>query len=118
MGFLKKDSGKTPKEELEKVIELFGSVLENPALFCLCGMLAADLPTLAPEIVKELSLFFSTLEHHVESILKKGKFAKSPSLEAKSFIACLEGMLLLSRMEGGKSHFMAMAKNYAAKWGL
>lgn len=112
---------KNPQEQLMTIVDLFASVLENPNMFCLCGMLAADLPTLAPGITKELTNYFEKFETYVENIFKMGETQKywicsqSPAFEAKSLIASFQGMLLLSRMQGGKNHFIQMAKNYISK---
>lgn len=115
------NQNKDPREQLFVIVDLFASVLDNPNTFCLCGMLAADLPTLAPAITEELADYFKKIEARVQAIFEAGEQAKlwtcaqSAAFEAKSLIAAFQGMLLVSRMQGGKSHFIKMAQNYISK---
>ncbi len=112
---------KSPQDKLLVIVDLFSAVLDNPNMFCLCGMLAADLPTLSDSIALELAKYFENIEKHIAFIFEEGinskiwKLIESPSLEAKSLIAAFQGMLLLSRMQGGKSYFIEMANNYISK---
>lgn len=118
---LPENTGKNPREQLFVIVDLFASVLDNPNTFCLCGMLAADLPTLAPAITTELADYFKKIEARVQAIFEAGEGEKlwsctqSAAFEANSLIAAFQGMLLLSRMQGGKSHFIKMAQNYISK---
>lgn len=118
---LPENKDKNPRDKLLVIVDLFASVLDNPNMFCLCGMLAADLPTLAPSISLELTDYFNKIEARVEQIFEAGEREKlwtctqSASFEASSLIAAFQGMLLLSRMRGGKNHFIKMAQNYISK---
>lgn len=112
----------SPQEQLLAVIDLFASVLDDPNLFCLCGMLAADYPTLSKELVEELTHYFNDFEKHIQTIFEKGEKEslwtchQSSLFEARSLISTFEGMLLMSRLRGGKEGFQQMARNYVSKW--
>lgn len=109
---------KSPKERLYKLISLFAKVVSQPQMYCLCGMLAADYPSLDPKIQQELRGVFGFLENWVAQNLicgeKEGlwRCSSDPELMACIFVASLEGMLLMCRLKNGKEGFLQMATEY------
>ena len=71
--------------------------------FCVCGLLASELPTLPPEVAAEVTSFFRFLSTWLTSIMEKGvaegslRLSNTPSTEAETFIACIYGAMLSAR---------------------
>jgi len=71
--------------------------------FCVCGLLASELPALPPEVAAEVTSFFRFLSTWLTSIMEKGaaegslRLSDTPSVEAETFIACIYGAMLSAR---------------------
>lgn len=82
--------------------------------FCICAMLAAELPTIPAEIAGEVLGHFQDLTAWLAAVLKKGK-AKgqfrlhgSAAVEARSFMATVHGAMLAARAFGDPQTFQAI----------
>lgn len=108
-------------EKLHGFINFMGQVLEVPNMYCLCGMLAADFPTLDSKIQEQLLATFLLLQSWISRALEQGereeklRLRHGAELAAKMVLSSLEGMLLLSRLQGGKQLFLKMAREYIAQ---
>lgn len=97
-------SCKTPLAKLYALADLFGQVLKKGNAFCLCGMLTADFLTLPKMMKEELIEFFKLEEHWIQQVLQKGKevhgWEMNDAQKRSSLImSCLQGLLLLARLE-------------------
>lgn len=93
----------TTKEKLWVFIELYGGVLKDPYAYCLCGMLAADLVTLPEKMQDTLKKSFVEQQGWVAQVLREGQTVESPEIEAAMIVGCLQGMLLMARLETNPS---------------
>jgi TetR/AcrR family transcriptional repressor of nem operon len=107
-------SGAPPGERLRQYVNLYGDTLEGGRM-CLCGMLAAEITTLAPPMQEELRRFFDLNEEWLAWEFQEGRKAGSLNFEgdprdaARSFIGALEGAMLVARSYGDSSRFETAA---------
>jgi len=90
----------TLREQLTQYVELFSGIMDGGGL-CLCGILAADEPTLPEEVRREVRRFFDEQEDWLTDILKV-ETSGGAGLQgcetardvARLFLATLEGAML------------------------
>jgi len=87
---------------------------------CLCGMLAAEYPTL-PDAMRALVVtFFDQNEAWLEGVLEQGlgdgslRFTGTAPSTARMIIGCLEGAMLVARPYGDIPRFQDTASNLVA----
>jgi len=93
-----------PLAELNAYIGYWSQCIEDgSSSFCLCAMLAAELPTLPEEIAAEVSGHFRDLSGWLTSLLEKGQsegtfqLQDAPDVEAKALMATVHGAMLSAR---------------------
>jgi TetR/AcrR family transcriptional regulator, transcriptional repressor for nem operon len=90
--------------------ELYAEVLRSQRM-CLCGMLAAEYPTLPGAMQASVVSFFDQNEAWLHDVLEQGRgdgslhFTGSPRDAARMIISCLEGALLVTRPYGDIPRF-------------
>jgi TetR/AcrR family transcriptional repressor of nem operon len=81
----------------------------NP--FCVCALLAAELPTLPPEVAVEVRAYFRFLSAWMTSLLECGvkeqvfTITSSPQVEAEALMATVHGAMLSARAYGDPEIF-------------
>jgi TetR/AcrR family transcriptional repressor of nem operon len=106
-------------KKLRDYTRIYEAVLAKDRM-CLCGMLAAELSTLAPEMRARLNAFFDANEAWLVGVLDAGRSAGSLSFEgpahakARMVIGALEGAMLLARVYGQVARFTAVATELLA----
>jgi len=91
-------------------------IRDGTASFCICAMLAAELPAIPGEVADEVRGHFQDLTAWLAAILKKGaakgQFALRDSavIEAKSFMATVHGAMLAARALGDPKTFQAIVQ--------
>lgn len=94
--------------------ELYADVLRNQRM-CLCGMLAAEYPTLPGAMQASVVSFFDQNEAWLQNVLEQGRsdgtlyFTGSPRDAARMIISCLEGAMLVTRPYGDIPRFQDAA---------
>lgn len=82
-------------------------IRDGTSSFCICAMLAAELPALPADVAAEVKGFFRDLSAWLASVLAQGAasgaFASqaSPEQEAEAFMATVHGAMLSARAYGG-----------------
>jgi TetR/AcrR family transcriptional regulator, transcriptional repressor for nem operon len=90
--------------------ELYAEVLRSQRM-CLCGMLAAEYPTLPGAMQASVVSFFDQNEAWLHDVLEQGRgdgslhFTGSARDAARMIISCLEGALLVTRPYGDIPRF-------------
>jgi TetR/AcrR family transcriptional regulator, transcriptional repressor for nem operon len=93
---------------------LYADVLRNQRM-CLCGMLAAEYPTLPASMQASVVSFFDQNETWLQDVLEQGRsdgslhFTGSPRDTARMIISCLEGAMLVTRPYGDIPRFQDAA---------
>ena len=71
--------------------------------FCICAMLATELPTIPEEVAVEVRGHFHDLNAWLASVLKRGAAAgqfhlpNNPAISARAFMAAVHGAMLMAR---------------------
>ena len=79
--------------------------------FCVCALLASELPALPPEIAVEVRAYFRFLSSWLTKVMQRGaeqgvlKFTGSAELEAETFMATVHGAMLSARAYGTPAIF-------------
>jgi TetR/AcrR family transcriptional repressor of nem operon len=93
---------------LRAYAELHLEVLRGGKL-CLCGMLAADYPTLPPAMQEAVRAFFDMNRRWVAGVLERGRldgsfrYAAAPDEVARALVGSLQGAMLITRPDGNPS---------------
>lgn len=93
-----------PVTELQAYVDYWATCIrEGSSPFCICAMLAVELPTLPPEIASEVTGHFSDLTDWLASLLRRGESEKrlrisgTPADEASLLMATVHGAMLSAR---------------------
>lgn len=82
--------------------------------FCVCAMLASELPALPVEVAVEVRAFFKLLSTWLTSVMERGATAgrlslsATPEIEAEAFMASVHGAMLSARAYGSSDVFAAI----------
>jgi TetR/AcrR family transcriptional regulator, transcriptional repressor for nem operon len=96
-------------------------ILDGSTPFCICGMLAAELPTIPENVAGEVQGFFRDLTDWLTSVLKRGaaegQFALqgTAAQEAKTFMAIVYGAMLTARASGDPKTFRSIVQPAIAR---
>lgn len=107
--------------KLKRFGDIFKNTLESENRMCLFGMLASDCSTLEPEITHALRQSFNEQEVWLERVLTDGRRAGSLDFEgnaieeARSFLASLEGAILVARTYQDPARFDSAKRRLLAK---
>ena len=89
-------------------------IADGSVTFCVCALLASEIPALPPEIALEVRAYFRALSAWLTSVMERG--AKQGTLalsgtarsEAESFMATVHGAMLSARAYGDPKIFDAV----------
>jgi TetR/AcrR family transcriptional regulator, transcriptional repressor for nem operon len=105
--------------KLEAYADLYAGVLRNERM-CMCGILAAEYPTLPAAMQSEVVRFFDENEQWLTTVLIKGKadgtltYSGRPEDVAQGILSTLEGAMLVARPYGDLARFDAAARQLLA----
>lgn len=91
-----------------------GCIRDNTSSFCVCVMLASELPVIPANIADEVKGFFRDLSSWLASVLSKGVangsfvLETSSEREAESLMAAVHGAMLSARAYGGDADVFDM----------
>jgi TetR/AcrR family transcriptional repressor of nem operon len=106
-----------PVDQLRAYTGLWANCIEDATLtFCVCALLAGEIPVLPQQIVLEVRAYFRALSAWLTSVLKQG--AKEGSLvlsgtaeaEAEAFMATVHGAMLSARAYGDGKVFAVITQ--------
>jgi TetR/AcrR family transcriptional regulator, transcriptional repressor for nem operon len=103
------------RAKLEAYVDLYAGVLRNERM-CMCGILAAEYPTLPGGMQSEVIRFFDENQTWLAALLEQGKadgtLAYTGRAEdvAQGILSTLEGAMLVARPYGDLARFDAAAK--------
>jgi TetR/AcrR family transcriptional repressor of nem operon len=104
-----------PFEVLKIYTNHWASCIEDASRpFCVCAMLASELPALPPEIAVEVKAFFRFLSAWLTSVMERGcmegflSLSSEPDIEAEAFMASVHGAMLSARAYGTPDVFGAI----------
>lgn len=86
-------------------------ITDASAPFCVCALLANELPALPQEVALEVRAHFRSLSAWLTSVLERGvqqgrlQLGKAPRVEAEVFLATVHGAMLSARAYGDPKMF-------------
>ena len=86
-------------------------ITDASAPFCVCALLANELPVLPQEVALEVRAHFRSLSGWLTSVLERGvqqgrlQLGKAPRVEAEVFLATVHGAMLSARAYGDPKMF-------------
>jgi TetR/AcrR family transcriptional repressor of nem operon len=107
------------RAKLEAYADLYAGVLRNERM-CMCGILAAEYPTLPAAMQAEVVRFFDENQKWLAKLLEEGKadgtltFRGQPEEVAQGILSTLEGAMLVARPYGDLRRFNAAASQLLA----
>ena len=110
---------RTAPAKLSAYAKLYADVLSQQRM-CLCGMLAAEYPTLPPPMQSAVLEFFDHNEAWLQAVLEQGRTEGSleftgPARDtARMIISGLEGAMLVTRPYGDAARFQVAADSLLA----
>jgi TetR/AcrR family transcriptional regulator, transcriptional repressor for nem operon len=84
---------------------------DNTIPFCVCALLASELPALPPDVSAEVRAYFRFLSGWLSSAMERGErqgslvLSNAPELEAEAFMATVHGAMLSARAYGDPKIF-------------
>lgn len=101
-----------PADQLRAYTGYWAECIGDPtSAFCVCALLATQIPVLPPEIVAEVQAHFRTLSAWLTSVLEAGAaagsltFSDTARAEAEGFMAAVHGAMLSARAYGDPQVF-------------
>ena len=101
-----------PRDQLSRYVAYWEKCLADAsAPFCVCALLATELPVLPAEVVAEIRMHFATLSAWLESAFERGArlgiivSPNTPRAEAEAFMAFVHGAMLSARVTGDPKLF-------------
>jgi TetR/AcrR family transcriptional repressor of nem operon len=101
-----------PQEQLRAYIQFWTTCIADGSMpFCVCALLASELPILPDEVALEVRGYFRLLSGWLTSVLERGMqqglvmLAQEPRIEAEAFMATVHGAMLSARAYGDPGVF-------------
>ncbi|MBA1271801.1 TetR/AcrR family transcriptional regulator [Stutzerimonas azotifigens] len=106
-----------PVDQLRAYTGYWAACIGDPTnAFCVCALLATQIPVLPPEIVSEVRAHFRTLSTWLTAVLEHGARQGSLALsgttqsEAEGFMAAVHGAMLSARAYGDADVFRVITE--------
>jgi len=103
LAFLERQTS-DPQEQLRSYAGYWAACISDAsAPFCVCALLASELPVLPAEVALEVKAHFRALSDWLASVLERGQRAHrltlmdTPRMEAEGFMATVHGAMLSAR---------------------
>ncbi|RWM10453.1 TetR/AcrR family transcriptional regulator [Mesorhizobium sp.] len=101
-----------PPELLRTYAGFWARCIEDASRpFCVCAMLASELPALPPEVAVEVRAYFQFLSGWLTGVIERGAgqgaltISAAPRVEAEAFMATVHGAMLSARAYGDTAAF-------------
>ena len=96
-----------PPELLRTYAGIWARCIEDASIpFCVCALLASELPALPPEVAVEVRAYFQFLSGWLTGVIERGAerrtltISTAPRVEAEAFMATVHGAMLSARAYG------------------
>jgi len=102
---------KDPAKRVQRLAEVLGGTLKDGNKLCLCGMFAAELESIEPDMRNQVRGFFEDAEKWLAATLVEGKevgvfeFDENPRTVARNYFASLQGLAIWARVFNEPARF-------------
>jgi TetR/AcrR family transcriptional repressor of nem operon len=101
-----------PLELIQAYADYWAKCIEDESIpFCVCALLASELPALPTDVAVEVRAFFESLSAWLTSVMGRGqqqgslKISGTARVEAEAFMATVHGAMLSARAYGKPAVF-------------
>lgn len=101
------DARPDPVDQLPAYTDHWAACVADPTMsFCICALLATEMPVLPAEVVTEVKAYFRGLAEWVTGVMERGDkqgklfLSDTPRIEAEAFMATVHGAMLSARAYG------------------
>jgi TetR/AcrR family transcriptional repressor of nem operon len=101
-----------PRDQLKSYVGYWEACINDAtAPFCVCALLACELPILPEEVALEVRAHFRSLASWLTSVMERGKrkgqlhLSSAAKIEAEGFMATVHGAMLSARAYGDPKMF-------------
>jgi TetR/AcrR family transcriptional repressor of nem operon len=112
-----------PLDQLRTYINYWKACIgDDSAPFCVCALLANELPVLPQEVALQVRSYFRFLSGWLTSVLEHGaeqgvvKLADTPRVEAEAFMATVHGAMSSARAYGDTAIFGIIMESQLARF--
>ncbi|MGF6306849.1 TetR/AcrR family transcriptional repressor of nem operon [Bradyrhizobium sp. i1.8.4] len=112
----------SPAGQLQSYVNFWQTCIRDASLpFCVCAMLAGEMPMLPEEVASRVRAYFHHLARWLTSVLEAGaaqhlfRLEKRPEEEAQMLMASVHGAMLSARAFDDAGLFVAIVKPQIAK---
>ncbi|MFG6468281.1 TetR/AcrR family transcriptional regulator [Roseateles sp. BYS87W] len=106
-----------PLSELNAYADYWaGCIRSGEHPFCICAMLATEMPSIPAEVAVEVQAHFQAVSAWLSEVLQRGAargqfhLLNSPGISAQSFMAVVHGAMLMARALGDPKAFAAIVQ--------
>lgn len=111
-----------PLDQLRSYVNYWKACIDDDsAPFCVCALLAIELPVLPPEVALQVRAYFRLLSAWLTSVMERGAQQGSitttdtPRVDAEAFMATVHGAMLSARAYGDAAVFGAIMEPQLAR---
>ncbi|WP_062017952.1 TetR/AcrR family transcriptional regulator [Aureimonas sp. AU4] len=101
------DARPDPVDQLRAYADHWAACVADPTMsFCICALLATEMPVLPAEVVTEVKAYFRGLSEWMTGVMERGHaqgklfLSETPRIEAEAFMATVHGAMLSARAYG------------------
>jgi TetR/AcrR family transcriptional repressor of nem operon len=101
-----------PRDQLKSYVGYWEAcIADASAPFCVCALLASELPILPEEVALEVRAHFRSLASWLTSVMERGRrkgrlyLSRTAKVEAEGFMATIHGAMLSARAYGDPKMF-------------
>ncbi|EWY35906.1 TetR family transcriptional regulator [Skermanella stibiiresistens SB22] len=106
-----------PLDQLRAYADHWAACVADPTMsFCICALLASEMPVLPPEVVTEVKAYFRSLSAWLTGVMERGVeegklvLSNTPETEAEAFMALVHGAMLSARAYGNPLVFRTVTQ--------
>ena len=106
-----------PADQLRAYADHWAACVADPTMsFCICALLASEIPVLPPQVVAEVKAYFRGLSSRLTGVMERGAgngrpvLSNTPQTEAEAFMATVHGAMLSARAYGDPSVFRTVTQ--------
>ncbi len=112
-----------PVDQLRAYAEYWAACIgDETRTFCVCALLASEIPVLPPEVVLEVRAYFRLFSAWLTSLMERGReqgklvLSGTARSEAETFMATVHGAMLSARAYGDPTVFAAITQPLIEKF--
>lgn len=106
-----------PADQLRAYTDYWAACIgDGTRTFCVCALLASEIPVLPPEVVLEVRAYFRVFSAWITSVMERGEeqgtliLSGTVRSEAETFIATVHGAMLSARAYGDPAIYAAITR--------